>query len=300
MIKEVLVIPDNLPRLLFVEAREDRLLTRLHIHRESEILQITKGTLDVYVDSFTERLMPGDYVIFNGNIPHSTYASSDAAYMNLQFDFHGIFDREDAEELLEPNSYIPYLKSHLFIKKDSSYYPEFNAIFSGLSEHHKLKEEYPEYFKGDLYFIYDFMASAGLFASVSDTLSASGLDKIKRIAGYINSHYNENITLEILSEHFDLNPSYLCRCFKKFTNYTIIEYINYVRIKIAERKLINTDESVSEIAKSVGFPSQSYFTKTFRAMLSITPLQYKKMKKRKLGEYNENFFYIFGEKGDIR
>lgn len=299
MIREILVIPDNFMRLVTSEAKEGALLTRLHVHREIELLHILRGSLNIYTEGFSGALNPGDVIVFNENIPHSTYASTDAAYETLQFDFNGVLDKSDAAEFLSATDNIPYLRNYTVIKKDSILHNEISTLINNIKEHYEIKGEYPEFIKADFYYLYDFLVTADMFSPTSQSSSSSGFRKVRKTIDYINSNYSENITLEMLSREFDLDPSYLCRSFKKFTGYTIIEYVNYVRVKNAEKKMIYQDCSLAEIGKAVGFPSQSYFIKTFKKYLLYTPLQYKKLKTGKTYEWFSDFTYLHNEKGGI-
>ena len=61
------------------------------------------------------------------------------------------------------------------------------------------------------------------------------------------------------------------------TGRTPIEYLKIYRIEKASKKLLNTDEAVTDIAFSCGFNDLSYFIKTFKELKNITPAQYRKI-----------------------
>ncbi len=69
----------------------------------------------------------------------------------------------------------------------------------------------------------------------------------------------------------------LCRTFKKLTGYTVIQYINILKIQKACDLLHETRKSITEIALDCGFNSTMYFCKTFKAILNITPTDYRKI-----------------------
>lgn len=98
---------------------------------------------------------------------------------------------------------------------------------------------------------------------------------IERAKQYIGKHYSEPITLEDLSSYLKLNKSYLCTIFKKATKATFCTYTNQVRIEKSKELLINSQESILEIALSVGFSSASYFNTIFKKYEQITPLEYR-------------------------
>ena len=92
---------------------------------------------------------------------------------------------------------------------------------------------------------------------------------------YIDSHFNEKITLEDLAEKLGMNPCYLATLFKKEKGETFGAYLLRMRIYTAESLLARTDYSYSQIALSLAFCSQSHFTKTFRAETGFTPKEYR-------------------------
>lgn len=93
---------------------------------------------------------------------------------------------------------------------------------------------------------------------------------------YIDSHFNEKITLETIAEAVDLNPCYLATLFKKETGKTFGSYLTTIRIKTAIALLTNTDYTYAQIGYSLAFCSQSHFTKTFRTHTGYTPREYRK------------------------
>lgn len=102
--------------------------------------------------------------------------------------------------------------------------------------------------------------------------------KVSEIARYINHHYQEDLSLESLSHQFYISPSYLSKIFKRVTNFTLIEYLNNVRVKEAKRLLMETRKKVVEIAEEVGFGSITHFGRVFKEITGNPPAYYRKVK----------------------
>lgn len=298
MIREILLMSRRLPRIKHCHTTGGYRLHAEHVHPEIEILYLKEGIQHFKIDNEYIELNPGDIIIVNSLIPHSNYLS-ETEYTYIQFDFHGILDSEDAGFLLSSSDNIPYLKPYIRLSRNNSSYNRLLKLISDICEHSG-NGNIPEYCKGDFYRLYDFMQENRMFAPEDNSLTAPGFDRIRDIVDYINIHYFENITLDTLSKFSGLNASYLCRCFKKLTNYTIIEYINYVRIKNAERMLTTSDMSVSEVSLAAGFPSQSYFNRAFKKQFSFTPLLYKRIKNECFQPYDQEYIHLHNEKGEIR
>lgn len=100
--------------------------------------------------------------------------------------------------------------------------------------------------------------------------------KISEIAQYIKSNYHERLTLEQVAKQFYISPSYLSRVFTKLTGFHFREYLQVVRIREAQKMLVNSRESVQFISEQAGFEHIAHFNKTFKKIAGTTPLQYRK------------------------
>ena len=100
--------------------------------------------------------------------------------------------------------------------------------------------------------------------------------KVKEIAAYILEHLPSNITVRQLAEKFYLSESSLSRKFKKETGFSVMEFINFHRIKLAQYYLSQGNRSVTEVAYLVGYNDSNYFCRIFKKITAITPSQYLK------------------------
>lgn len=100
--------------------------------------------------------------------------------------------------------------------------------------------------------------------------------KVHEIAVWLQHHCTEEISLEQLSEQFYISKSYLTRIFKSVTGFTIIEYINFQRVRKAQSLLLQSQLSVTDIAEQCGFGNVTYFERVFRQLAACSPMQYRK------------------------
>ena len=98
---------------------------------------------------------------------------------------------------------------------------------------------------------------------------------IVQCVDHITSHFNSRVTLEDLSGITGLSPNYLATLFKQETGLTVGEYLTKFRIDSACALLTQTDYDYLKIAMSLGFCTQSYFTKVFREHTGVTPRNYR-------------------------
>lgn len=94
---------------------------------------------------------------------------------------------------------------------------------------------------------------------------------------YLQSCYNQKITIDMLSELFHTNRTTLLNDFKKFTGLSVNRYLIELRLKMAAMFLRDTELNIDEISERTGFHDVSYFSKVFKRKLSYTPSEYRKL-----------------------
>ena len=99
---------------------------------------------------------------------------------------------------------------------------------------------------------------------------ARGNDKVTllivEIMKYINAHYSENITLEVLSSNFGYEKTYLSRLFNQALGMNLREYLNRCRIAAAvNMKRENPDMPIYKIAEACGYESPNTFYRAYNS-----------------------------------
>lgn len=110
---------------------------------------------------------------------------------------------------------------------------------------------------------------------IHENETSEGNSIINSIKLYIDEHYNQNITLEELSEIANITPQYLCKLFKRYLNLRPFQYITMKRIQYAKKMLLDYTLSVNDIAHLVGFSDCSYFCAIFKKYEMISPTQFR-------------------------
>ncbi len=93
---------------------------------------------------------------------------------------------------------------------------------------------------------------------------------------YFNENYNKDISIEQYAESRGMSVSWFIRNFKKYTGMTPMQFIVSRRINNAQLLLEQTNYSINEIAKVVGYDNQLYFSRLFRKQKGFSPSQYRK------------------------
>lgn len=98
---------------------------------------------------------------------------------------------------------------------------------------------------------------------------------IRKTIEYVHQNYSEDIKIESLCKYLDINKCYFCSIFKKSTGHTFSYFLNSFRVEKSKKLLLNTDLSLLDIAISVGFNNQNYYSMVFKKYTNESPSQYR-------------------------
>ena len=105
---------------------------------------------------------------------------------------------------------------------------------------------------------------------------SSSESKVYSVARHIHAHYQEDLSLEGLSQQFGISTSYLSHRFKDVTGFSVTDYIQMTRIRNAQALLINTKIPITEISEPCGFNCFSQFNRVFRKHIGMSPSTFRK------------------------
>lgn len=253
-----------------------------HWHEEIEILVVTKGSAVLILNNDRYELKEG-YVAFI--LPNHLHLVT--VLLGDTFDFYAIVFHPDLlssfiQDVIQQQYFDSVLQENiLFPTVLSAQEAKEFGIADVLSDIYALfaKKEpcFELLIKARLYVVWSLYYLHGTSsASVSERTSDYRIALVKSIIDYIHTHYESQITLDILAAYFHLSREHLCRLFKKMTRMSPIEYLNFYRISTSTRLLRETDHEISDIALEIGFNNISYFNRTFKRYMHVTPGEYRK------------------------
>ncbi|MBP3197734.1 MAG: helix-turn-helix domain-containing protein [Butyrivibrio sp.] len=97
---------------------------------------------------------------------------------------------------------------------------------------------------------------------------------------FIANHVNQNISVEEIAKHLNMDRSTLSKKFKRELGFNISSYIMRRKLEEAKSLLTYTDKTISEISEYLCFSTQSYFQNVFKAKYGMTPKEYRKNQKK--------------------
>ena len=97
----------------------------------------------------------------------------------------------------------------------------------------------------------------------------------KSVEALISADLSKHITIEQLSEIFDVSPTRLKNCFKSVYSDSIYSYVRRKKMQKAAEMLTNSSRSILEIAGACGYDNGSKFSKAFRTIYGLSPREYR-------------------------
>lgn len=98
---------------------------------------------------------------------------------------------------------------------------------------------------------------------------------VTNVIRYMYKHLNEPLTLDMLVEEFELSKSYLNSIFQKYTGHAPLDFFIHLKMKKACAMLRTSDRYIYEVAQSLGYTDQYYFSRTFKNVVGMSPKEYK-------------------------
>jgi transcriptional regulator GlxA family with amidase domain len=113
-------------------------------------------------------------------------------------------------------------------------------------------------------------------------------EPIRKAQEFIESSYQDKITVEQLSDLSAIGRRTFERRFKKSTGNTVIEYIQRIKIEAAKRDFETSTKNVNEVIYDVGYIDTKTFRTMFKKVTGLTPLEYRnKYNKQIMNPVNE-------------
>ena len=154
----------------------------------------------------------------------------------------------------------------------------FRPFSSQTNKKDLLQKKYSLSFAKTFLYILQSSTLKPLSSSPSTSKNNTNKNLILDIVAYINTHFQENITLKLLKNKFYISKNTLCKNFQQVMNCSVIEYCCAVRLNEAKHLLLATDKSIEDIADLCGYSSANYFSLLFKSKTGLSPSNYRKKK----------------------
>ena len=274
------IVPDAGNSFAILDKRADAFDGRFHFHPEVEITLIESSRGRRVVGDSIKSFAPGDLVLLGENLPHqyvsdptSREAHATAKVIQFRTDFIG----EDWLGLPEFSRVAAMLKQAsrglTFSVRTSEEAVQLVAQIFTASQTKRLLLllELLDVLSRDAHAAP--IASAGYLSKIN---TREG-DAIDRALEYLNANYTEPVTLEDLSRHLHVSPATCNRLLQKSIGRSFKTALIEIRISHACRLLLETDQSIVQIAYASGFTNLSNFNRRFKELKGHSPKAYRNL-----------------------
>ena len=240
-----------------------------HTHQFSELFYVLRGEGVFYIENEKISVKTDDLMIINPYIEHTEKTLPNNPMEYIVFGVEGLafsFNNPDQDTSKgysfysyghEKNQFINF--AQLMIHEFENKKPGFEKVCHGLLE-----------------VLLVYISRKQNLSVISN--SSFRLSKECALAKrYIDINYSQNITLDSLAKITHINKYYLAHSFTECIGQSPINYLADRRIEACKELLTTSDLSVTQIASSAGFSSQSYFSQLFNKKTGMSPRQYRKL-----------------------
>lgn len=253
-----------------------------HYHEFLELLYLIDGKMDVRLNDKPYTFNSGELIIVNSNETHSlSSVTPESRYIVVKFTPKLLCTFQQTPK--ETQYILPFLARHS--EQPRVYSREFvestcikELLTDAMKEWNERDIGYELALKADVLKIIRSVVGYLSRQGINVKVSAAGgniQQTISTILEYINENFRA-LSEKDVADHFGISYSYFSRSFKQMMNMSFKEYINYLKINEAQRLLITSGKSITEISSELGFSSSSHFINVFKKYKDCSPKQYKK------------------------
>lgn len=251
-------------------------IRRIHFHNCLEIGFLYEGSGLFYIDGETVPVEAPCVTLIPQNVPHFSRGAGDSVC-------HWNWLYVDPVQLL-PNL-NPQTASALggFFRSLSAAecaypadrYPQVYALIQMVVREIGSSQPYRQDIARELLCAAFLTLLRGRGQAVAERPVRRGMTSIEPAIAHIAENYMNEISIRDLAELCHMSDSHFRRRFKQVLGWPPQEYLQVIRLDRACAMLYNCDQTVTEIAASVGYPSPSCFNRQFQRLYRMSPSRWR-------------------------
>lgn len=262
---------------IFQTLRENTDYINWHYHKQLELLLVLDGELEVNLEDNSHFLFPGDVMIIGEYELHRDRCGKGLNYIVLQFDLDHFFDHGSIPYMRHfSETHTPLSQANYIFQENPGVKAEVGACIQKILKEKSDKETGYEL---AISILIKQILLLLLRSDTRQTLSqGDSFDKLrlKPVLDYVEAHLNDRIQVEEVCRIANMSYYYFVKFFKKSIGMSFTEYVNYRKVKWAERILLTKDLSISEVGERIGMPNMAHFYKMFKKYNDCSPKQFQR------------------------
>lgn len=252
---------------------ESQRTREMHAHKNYEVLYVMNGSCELVLEDERMQLEAREFIIINSGLRHAYTIGPKSLIGRFHIPYYHVMDEHDTNKSIifllnsqkcEKQLALAKVRQNLYRMVDCGYKSNDQNDLELRRYYHGFMEALLENF-------------AYIQHETPDTGADEEADKrICEIMEYVNHNYNKNISLNDLASRLYLSSAYLSKYIKQHLGMNFIDLLNKTRLDHAVEALINSEDSIAQIALNVGFSNLASFNRTFKEKYSTTPSNYRK------------------------
>lgn len=256
-----------------------------HWHDEVQFDVVLEGCIQFQIGSKLFELSEGQAIFINSGVLHQIFPTNGLGGKIVAYVLRSGLLEADRLSAVYQNCLVPILKGQIDCIVFQQIERLDKTILALLGE---IKELYQTKgvgwqieVKGLLCCIWsNLLKKEKQERGIVSTKEHRDMDRVKTAITFMQSHYQDALSLAQIAESTALSRSELCRCFRRVMGITPYEYLIQYRVQEAAKKIRQTDGRILDIALSCGFDSLGHMGRYFRKYCGCTPSSFRK------GEYS--------------
>lgn len=238
----------------------------IHMKRtlsENVLIIVKEGSLFINSNNVSHEISKNQYILLKAGEEHFGFKESKDKLEYLWIHFSAEISEEPKQNFNE--SSFPEVGTINNLSR-------LSLLFRQMMDYSLDKDFDNQEILNHIFFVFmiEFLRSANSKKNLSKN-SKQAL--VNDVCNWINYNFQQDFTLDELSNHFTIQSNYLSKIFKETLNQSIVQYTTEIRLRAAKNLLPNF--SVKETAYSCGFSDEKYFMKVFKKIEGITPTEFK-------------------------
>ncbi|WP_240913192.1 helix-turn-helix transcriptional regulator [Paenibacillus favisporus] len=243
-----------------------------HYHQTYQLLFVLEGEGAIRLEGGVRKLAVDDTALIVPYSVHSVMSDFRLTLLVLAFD-EAVLDPDMREQLL--HAYFPdscLMKPGLFAASELRQLLR-KMLFEQSRELSPLVRLSLKVQLSQLLLL--LVRSAGTEAAGAST--SSNKLRAEKIRSYIDSKYFDPLTAGDIASKLDISTRHVNNIFKERYNMTPMQYLTEVRIRVAQKLLVETGKDIISICFEVGYDSVSTFYRSFKAVAKLSPKTYREL-----------------------
>jgi AraC-like DNA-binding protein len=247
-----------------------------HWHNDLEFVYVCEGTIRMGVNSETRILHKGDFVFCSSGDIHF-YDSKDLDSSILLAVFHPQLIGSPGGWPKDVRLLSPFIDSKMRRSgaiSDEAYI-RMEALMRNLLAEYTAEEPYYEHIiTGILHELSGILlrhAPCEPAAHKQDKRRMISMRIMQSVLDYLEAHYMHAVTLEDAAKTANMSLYHFSRFFKSISGMSFTSYLNTIRVQRAETMILETDNTMLDIALECGFTNVRTFNRVFKQVRNCRP-----------------------------